>query len=169
MQTGGAEQTCKEKKLTIKTICWDNYAPQTQRRSQWKTSLTTRRNLTDPQHEDINLPKHSSGPVRKKNIATQRASRPSSDNEQTHHTQRSEQKTHSEQRHREMSAHRKVHKGVGADERRTPQDKNEAKPKENERRHVEADQRRGGVGGRENWSHIRVKRQTRVISNSNIY
>lgn len=41
-------------------------------------------------------------------------------------------KTHSEQRHR------KVHKGVGADERRKPQDNMRQELRENGRRHVEA-------------------------------
>ena len=61
-------------------------------------------------------------------------------------------KTHSEQRHREMSAHSKVHKGVGADERRTPQDrKKKKKTRQSQRRTREGMWRRNREGGGGWW------------------
>lgn len=62
-----------------------------------------------------------------------------------------------------------------ADERKKPQDKNDTELREKRMRHAEGE-RRGevviamqGERERENRAHKRVKRQTRVISNSNIY
>lgn len=54
-----------------------------------------------------------------------------------------QEQSHSEQQHPERKAHRKVHKGVGADERKEPQDKNDTELRESGRRHAEA-KRRGG-------------------------
>lgn len=54
-----------------------------------------------------------------------------------------------EQQHPETNTHGEVHKGVGADERRKPQDKNDTELRENWRRHAEAERRGGESGGGE--------------------